>query len=330
MTRIWNDPVDFKDQMLDGFVAAYGRFIERIPDASGVRVVGGPVADKVAVLVGGGSGHFPLFCGYVGQGLAMGAVMGDIFASPSGEQIYRCTKAVDAGKGVVYGYGNYSGDVMNFSMGKMRAEMDGHAVREIVISDDVASSPQFDRRRGIAGDFFVFKCLGASAWRGDDLDTVAAFGQRANQMTRSFGVAFGGCTLPGRSEPLFTVEPGKMELGLGLHGEPGVESSALLPGKDIARMMVERLLADAPQSAGSRAAVLLNGLGATKYEELFVLYSDIHRLLADAGIDAHKPIVGELGTSLDMAGCSLSLMWLDDDLQALFDAPGESAAWANT
>lgn len=329
MTKIWNNPIEFKDQLIDGFVAAYGRIVERIPDASGVRVKGGPVADKVAVLIGGGSGHYPLFCGLVGKGLAMGAVMGDIFASPSGEEIYRCTKAVDAGKGVVYGYGNYSGDVMNFSMGEMRAKMDGHDVRQVVISDDVASSPEVDQRRGIAGDFFVFKALGASAWRGDSLDTVHAFGQRANQRTRSFGVAFGGCTVPGRTEPLFTVDPGKMELGLGLHGEPGVETSEMLPGKDIARMMVDRLLADAPQDAGSRALVLLNGLGSTKYEELFVLYSDLYKRLAAEGIEVYKPIVDELGTSLNMAGCSLTLMWLDDDLQTLFDAPSESAAWTN-
>ncbi|MBE0690760.1 MAG: dihydroxyacetone kinase subunit DhaK, partial [Anaerolineae bacterium] len=140
------------------------------------------------------------------------------------------------------------------------------AESEIVISDDVASSQEFDQRRGIAGDFFIFKALGASVWRGDNLDTVEAFGTRANQMTRSFGVAFGGCTIPGRSEPLFTVDPGKMELGLGLHGEPGVKTSELLPGKDIARLMVEKLLADAPPGAGGRALVLLNGLGSTKYE----------------------------------------------------------------
>jgi dihydroxyacetone kinase len=327
MTKILNNPLDFKDELIAGFTAAYSRYIERIPDAAGVRVVGGAPKGKVGVLVGGGSGHYPLFCGYVGHGMATGAVIGDIFTSPSGEQCYRCTQAIDGGAGVIYSYGRYSGDVMNFSMAQMRAEADGINVRQVITTDDVAASPIIDERRGVAGNLFVYKALGAAAWRGDDLDMVEGFGLRANAMTRSFGVAFGGCTLPGKSEPLFTVEPGMMELGMGIHGEPGIERGALVTANELARLMVDKIIADAPHDAPARAGVLLNGLGAIKYEELFVLYGAIHTLLTAAGVDIYKPIVGEYATSLDMAGCSLTLSWMDAELQALHDAPAETPAF---
>lgn len=327
MTKIFNDPTVFKDEMIDGFVAAYGRYLQRVPDASGVMLAGGPVKGKVSVLIGGGSGHYPAFCGMVGPGFATGAVIGDIFTSPSGEQVYRCTKALDAGAGVLYSYGNYSGDVMNFGMAEMRAELEGIDVRQVLVTDDVVSSDVFEERRGIAGDFHVFKVAGASAWRGDDLDTVEALAQRANSLTRTFGIAFAGCTIPGQGQPLFTVAPNKMELGLGLHGEPGVETTDMLPAADIARLMVDRVLAAAPPNAGSHATVLVNGLGATKYEELFVLYKDIDRLLAAAGIDAYQPLIGEFATSLNMEGCSLTLMWLDDDIKPLYDAPVDTPAY---
>jgi dihydroxyacetone kinase len=294
-----------------------------------VMAVDMPQPGKVSLIIGGGSGHYPAFCGTVGKGLAAGAVIGNIFTSPSTEQVYRCIKALDGGAGVLLSYGNYSGDVMNFGMAESRAQAEGVDVRTVLVTDDVASAPpdQIEDRRGIAGDFYVFKVAGASAERSDNLDTVEAFARRANDMTRSFGVAFAGCTLPGQSEPLFTVDADKMEIGLGIHGEPGIDVSDMLPAKDIARLMVEKVLGDAPAGAGSKAAVLLNGLGDTKYEELFVLYRDVQRLLTEAGIQIHDPLVGEFVTSLDMAGCSLTLLWLDDDLQALHDAPCSTPAY---
>lgn len=329
MTRILNSAATFREEMIEGFVAAFGRYVRRVPNASGVIALDAPRPGRVSLLVGGGSGHYPAFAGYVGRGMADVAVLGNIFASPSGEQVYRCTKAADGGAGVLYCYGNYSGDVLNFDMAQARARAEGIDVRTVVVSDDVASAPPEERgsRRGIAGDFFVFKCAGASAARGDSLDDVERLARHANARTRSFGVAFGGCTLPGKSEPLFTVEPERMELGLGVHGEPGVRSSELLPAAEIARLLVETILADAPEGAGSRSALLLNGLGSTTYEELFVLYRDIHRLLAGAGLDLHAPVVGEMVTSLDMEGCSLSLLWLDDDLLPLLDAPASTPAY---
>jgi dihydroxyacetone kinase len=318
--------------MIDGFVAAYSRYVRRVPDASGVMAVGAPVAGNVSLLIGGGSGHYPAFCGLVGKGFADGAVIGNIFTSPSTEQVYRCTKALDGGAGVLYSYGNYSGDVMNFGMAEMRCRNEGMDVRTVLVTDDVASAPPdaIEDRRGIAGDFYVFKAAGASAARGDNLDSVEAITRHANAMTRSFGVAFAGCTIPGQSGPLFTVGADKMEVGLGIHGEPGIRTADMLPARDIAKLLVDTILADAPSDAGSRAAVMLNGLGNTKYEELFVLFGDVHKCLAEAGIDVYQPLVGELVTSLDMAGCSLTLMWLDDELQALSDAPATTPAFTRS
>lgn len=329
MTRIVNDATTFREDMIEGFVAAYGRYLRRVPNASGVMALHAPTPGKVGLLIGGGSGHYPAFCGYVGPGLADTAVIGNTFASPSGDQVYRCTRAIDGSAGVLYAYGNYSGDVMNFSMAEERCRDEGIDVRTVLVTDDVASAPADDResRRGIAGDFFVFKVAGASAARGDSLDEVERLTRKANARTRSFGVAFGGCTLPGQSEPLFTVDPARMELGLGVHGEPGIQSSELLPAREIAALLLETLLADKPEGAGTRVAVLVNGLGSTHYEEMFVLYKDIHRGLAGAGLQAHNPIIGEMVTSLDMEGCSLSLMWLDDELTPLLAAPASSPAF---
>jgi dihydroxyacetone kinase len=334
MTRLYNDPADFREELIDGFVAAYGRLVRRVPNASGVMAMAAPQEDKVTLIVGGGSGHYPAFCGYVGPGLAHAAVMGNIFAAPSAEQVYRVTKAAAGGRGVLYCYGNYSGDVLNFDAAEERCRDEGLDVRTVRVTDDVASAPQGEEgdRRGIAGDFFVFKVAGAAAARGESLDEVERLAHKANNWTRSFGVAFGGCTLPGQAAPLFTVAAGQMELGLGVHGEPGIQSSHIRPAAEVANLLLDTLLAEAPRgplggTQTGRVAVLLNGLGSTQYEELFVLYKDIDRRLRAAGLDPYQPIVAEAVTSLDMAGCSLSLLWLDDELQALIDAPCWSAAY---
>ncbi|MFO7632089.1 MAG: dihydroxyacetone kinase subunit DhaK [Caldilinea sp.] len=329
MTRLYNDPADFREELIEGFIAAYGRLVKRVPNASGVMAVDAPQAGKVALVIGGGSGHYPAFCGYVGPGLATAAVMGNIFASPSAEQIYRVTKAVAGESGVLYCYGNYSGDVLNFDMAEVRCQDDGVDTRSVRVTDDVASAPrgQEEERRGIAGDFFVFKIAGASAARGDNLDEVERLARKANDRTRSFGVAFGGCTLPGQTTPLFTVEPGQMELGLGVHGEPGIQSSHMRPACEVADLLLDTLLEDAPPNGGASVAVLLNGLGSTKYEELFVLYKDVQRRLLAEGLQPYQPIVNEMVTSLDMAGCSLTLCWLDDEMTSLLDARCDSAAY---
>lgn len=319
------DAESFKDAWLAGLTAAYGRTVARVPDAYGVRARNAPRPGKVSVIVGGGCGHYPAFAGLVGPGLADAAVVGDVFTSPSAEQVYRTAKAVDGGAGVLFGYGNYAGDVMHFGLAARRLAAEGIDSRTVLVTDDVASgsaeTPEV--RRGVAGDFFVFKVAGAAAERGDDLDAVAEVARRANDRTRTYGAAFGGCTLPGKSEPLFTVDAGRVELGLGIHGESGARSVAAMDAEAMAAELVDALLAELPAGT-ERVAVLLNGLGRTKYEELFACYPAIDRRLRAAGLRPHRPEVGEFVTSLDMAGLSLSLLALDDELAELYDAACET------
>ena len=329
MRRMLNAATDFREEMIDGYVAAFGRYVRRVPDAFGIAAVGAPAPGRVSVVVGGGSGHFPAFYGLVGTGMASGAAIGDIFSSPSGEQAYRVAREVEGGAGILFVVGNYSGDVLNFGMAESRLQAEGIDARTVIFNDDVLSAPaaEADRRRGIAGGFFVFKVAGAAADRGDDLATVEALTRHVTSRTRTAGVGFAGCTVPGQAEPLFTVEPGMMEIGLGIHGERGVRVTEQMPAAGIAKLLVDTLVAEAPPGAGSRAAVLLNGLGGTKYEELFVLYHDIAPLLAAAGIEVHEPRIGEYVTSLDMAGCSLTLCWLDDELRTLLAATASTPAF---
>ncbi len=319
------DAQSFKDAWLEGLTAAYGRCLVRVPGAYGVRARNAPRRGKVSVIIGGGCGHYPAFGGLVGPGLADAAVVGDVFTSPSAEQVYRTAKAVDGGAGVVFGYGNYAGDVMHFGLAARRLAAEGIDTRTALVTDDIASgsadTPEV--RRGVAGDFFVFKIAGAAAERGDDLDGVAEVARRANDRTRTYGAAFGGCTLPGRSEPLFTVDAGRVELGLGIHGESGARSVEAMDAEAMAAELVDALLAELPEGT-RRVAVLLNGLGRTKYEELFACYPAIERRLRAAGLTPHRPEVGEFVTSLDMAGLSLSLMALDDELAELYDATCET------
>ena len=329
MKRLLNDATAFREEMIEGYVAAYGRYVRRVPGAAGIAALGAPAPGRVAVVVGGGSGHYPAFYGLVGRGLASAGVIGDVFTSPSGEQAYRVAKGVDGGAGILFTFGNYSGDVLNFGMAENRLKAEGIDVRTVLVTDDVLSAPpaEADRRRGIAGGFYVFKTAGAAAARGDDLAAVEALTRRANARVRTVGVAFAGCTIPGQEEPLFTVAPDMMEVGLGIHGEPGVRTTELMPAREIARLLVDAILADAPTGVGSRAAVLVNGLGGTKYEELFVLYQGVAPLLAEAGIEPYEPQIGEFVTALDMAGCSLTLFWLDDELRPLHDATADTPAY---
>jgi dihydroxyacetone kinase len=326
MTQILNSPQSFKDDMIEGLARAYPQLLERIPNASGVRAVGAPADGQVSVLIGGGSGHYPAFAGLVGPGLASGAAIGDVFTSPSSEQIYRCAKALDGGAGIVFSYGNYSGDVMNFDMSADRLGDESIEVRTVLVTDDVASAPSERRadRRGIAGDFCVFKVLGAAAASGASLDDVAEAGRRANDRTRTIGVAFAGCTLPGGSHPLFTVGEGELELGLGIHGEAGLRTIPRDDAKSLAALLAGHLLTEAPADSDGRVAAIVNSLGATTAEELFVLYASIAKSLDAAGLNVASCEVGELVTSLDMAGCSLTLLWLDDELAELYGAPARS------
>ncbi|MFI6120879.1 dihydroxyacetone kinase family protein [Streptomyces sp. NPDC051064] len=328
MTRLFDDPDRFSEDQLRGFAAAYPEHVTVVP--GGVVRTRRPAAGRVAVVVGGGSGHYPAFSGLVGEGLASGAVVGNIFTSPSARQAETVARAAETGGGVLFSFGNYAGDRMNFGMAQARLRGAGIDTRTVRVTDDVASAPAGgrDERRGIAGDFTVFKVAGAAAEEGLGLDDVEAAARHANDRTYSFGIAFDGCTMPGADTPLFTVPEGKMAIGLGIHGEPGVRDADMADAPAIARTLVERLLAERPEGSGPRVAAILNGLGATKYEELFLLWGHVAGLLADAGLTVVRPEVGELVTSLDMAACSLTLMWLDEDLERWWcadaDTPGFS------
>lgn len=325
MTRLLNAPSDFPAQLLEGFAAAYPDFVTAVPGG----VVRSTAHDDVAVVVGGGTGHYPAFCGLVGEGLAHGAAMGNIFSSPSAQQAYSVARAAERGQGVVFSFGNYAGDVMHFGEAAARLRNDGIKAECVVVTDDIASAPadEMEKRRGIAGDLTVFKVLGAAAGEGYAFDEVVRVGRHANERTRSFGVAFDGCTLPGADQPLFTVPEGMMSLGLGIHGEPGIADRPMPTAEELAHVLVERLLSERPDGSDARVAVLLNGLGTVKYEELFVVFRTVSTLLAEAGLTIVSPDVGELCTSLDMAGVSLTLFWLDDELERLWTSPSSTPAY---
>ncbi|GAB3556710.1 dihydroxyacetone kinase family protein [Spelaeicoccus albus] len=327
MTTLYNDPAKFADDMLAGFVDAHDDLVRAVP--GGVVRAPRPRKGKVAVVVGGGSGHYPAFCGVVGPGFADGAVVGNVFTSPSTRQAVTVARAADAGGGVLLTYGNYAGDVMNFGLAEQRLNDAGIPARTVLVTDDVASASADEegKRRGIAGDFAVFKIASAAAEEGLDLDGVADAATRANAATRSLGVAFDGCTMPGADEPLFTVPDGKVALGLGIHGEPGISEHESMTADELARLLVDGVLAERPAGAGTRVTAILNGLGRTKYEELFIVWKAVAALLRDEGLDVAAPEVGELVTSLDMAGCSLTLVFLDDDLERWWSAPALSPAY---
>ncbi len=331
MTYLVNNPADFVDESIDGFVAANRNLVRRVPGGV-VRATRTPPG-QVAVVIGGGSGHYPAFAGLVGQGLAHGAAMGNVFASPSAQQIYSVAKAAASDSGVLLSFGNYAGDVLNFGIAEERLKAEGIPCRCFAVTDDICSGPadKASERRGIAGDLTVFRAAALAAAEGKSLDEVYEFSSHANDRTRSFGVAFSGCTLPGAGEPLFTVPEGRMGVGMGIHGEQGIEEVDMPSAADLADMLVDRLLEERPDGvarAGSpRVGVMLNGLGSVKYEELFVLYKRVSERLEHAGLTLVQPEVGELVTSFEMAGVSLTLFWLDEALEKAWTAPATTPAY---
>ena len=320
MKKLINDPFAVVDEALEGFVAAH----EGIVTLAAPRVVARRhrASDKVGFVVGGGSGHEPAFAGYVGTGLADAAACGGVFASPPPDVILGAIHAANMGRGVLLGYGNYAGDVMNFGLAMQMAGAEGIDVREVRVADDVASAPakEADRRRGIAGDVIVFKCAGAAAERGDSLDEVERVARKANARTRSMGVALSACEVPGAGRPTFELPDGEMEIGMGVHGEPGVRRGPLEPADDVAKALVDAILADVGAGVTGDVALLVNGLGATSHIEQFVLYRGARRALEAAGLRVVRSYVGEFITSLEMAGASVTVTMLDDELLRLLDA----------
>ena len=331
MAYLIYDSETFAGDAAEGFVAVHGDVVQQVPGGV-VRTTRG-AAPEVAVVIGGGSGHYPAFGGLVGPGLAHGAVLGNIFASPSAHQVESVARIADQGRGVLLSYGNYAGDVLQFNTAAAKLEDSGIAVRSIPVTDDIYSASAQDpaKRRGIAGDLVVFKIAGAAAAAGQDLESVAAAANRANDNIRSLGVAFTGCTLPGAKEPLFQVPRGRMAVGLGIHGEPGLEETDIPTPAGLAELLVGKLLEDAPQGASrqhGRVIAILNGLGAFKYDEMFAVFAQVKKLLTGRGLDIADAKVGEFCTSFEMSGVSLTLFWPDKELEELWFAPADSAAYA--
>lgn len=327
MKKILNDPDEFVKEMLDGLLKAHPDMLSfAAGDRHCIVRAASPVGGKVALATGGGSGHLPVFLGYVGKGLLDGCAVGDVFSSPSADQMLEVTRHIHAGQGVVYIYGNYGGDVMNFDMASEMAEFEDIEVRTVLVRDDVASAPpdEAERRRGVAGMVFAFKVAGARADLGGSLDQVEATALKALDNIRTMGVALSPCTVPAAGRPTFTIGEDEMEIGMGIHGEPGVKRERLQTADEIAGRMTRAILDDMPLAAGDRVAVMVNSLGATPPEELYILYRKAHDILADRGVQIHRAYVGEYATSMEMAGASLTLFKLDDELTALLDHPARS------
>jgi dihydroxyacetone kinase len=329
MKKLINNPNEVARETMEGLALAFPHLLRKLDPWQAVVRREAPTANKVAVLTGGGSGHEPMFAGYVGPGLADGSVAGNVFASPPPPPIVATAKAIDAGKGVLFLYGNYAGDVLNFDAASEELQEDGVAVTTVRIADDVTSAPPERRneRRGIAGDLFVIKIAGAAAAEGGDLAGVTAAAQKAADHTCSMGVALSSCIIPASGKPIFDLGERDMEIGMGLHGEPGVLRGQLAPADAVAEMLVSRILADQLLASGSEVGVLVNGFGATPLAELFILFRAVHRLLDGAGVTIVRAFVGNYASSIDMAGGSVTLIKLDADLKRWLLAPCESAAF---
>ncbi|MCG8350726.1 MAG: dihydroxyacetone kinase subunit DhaK [Chloroflexales bacterium] len=327
MKKILNDPKAFVPEMLDGLLKAHPEMLDFAGgDHHCIVRADSPVQGKVALATGGGSGHLPVFLGYVGKGLLDGCAVGDVFNSPSADQMLEVTKRIHGGKGVLYIYGNYGGDVMNFDMATEMADMEDIVVRTVLVKDDAASAPpeEADRRRGVAGMVFAFKIAGAKADQGADLDTVEAVTRKALDNIRTIGVALSPVTLPAVGRPTFTIGEDEMEIGMGIHGEPGMKREQLQSADTIVERMTAALLEDMPLQSGDRVAVMVNSLGATPPEELYIMYRKVHDLLSERGALIHRPYIGRFATSMEMAGASLTFFKLDDELAALLDHPAQS------
>lgn len=327
MRKIINDPQSFVDETIDGILLAHPDQL-RAADADRRAIVRADAgtSGRVGIVTGGGSGHLPLFLGYVGRGLASGVAVGNVFSSPSPEQIHAATLASDDGSGVLYLYGNYGGDVYTFDLAADLSAADGVRTTTVVGTDDILSAPpeKAATRRGVAGLFFAYKTAGASAERGDDLDTVTEIAQRTVDRTRTMGVGLSPTILPAAGEPTFTLDEGEMEIGIGIHGEPGHHRGPLETADQITDRFMEELVKELPLTHGEKVAVLVNGLGSTPLEELYLIYRRVHQTLTERGAEIVHTFVGEYATSLEMAGASVSICHLDDELSELITQPADS------
>ena len=320
--KLINDGNAAVDEMLTGILAAHGDLLWR-PDHAPRAVVArhGPRTGKVALVVGGGSGHEPTFLGYVGKGLADACAVGNVLASPPPQPAVDAAGAANGGAGVLFLYGTYAGDVMNFDMATEMLEMEGVEARTVLTTDDIASAPERAKRRGVAGNVFIFKAAGAAADLMLPLDEVERIARHANARTYTMGVALSSCSLPQTRRPSFDLPAGEMEIGMGIHGEPGVRRGPLVTADAVVDEIMDALLAEMAAPSGDKVAVLVNSLGATPLMELYILHARVAERLAMAGLQVHKALVGPYCTSLDMAGASITLMHLDDELTRMIDHP---------
>jgi phosphoenolpyruvate---glycerone phosphotransferase subunit DhaK len=324
--KFLNQPEQFVDEMLAGIYAAHPREVRKVGNDLRCLVTAHPRAGKVGIATGGGSGHLPLFLGYVGDGLLDGCAVGGVFQSPSADQMFEVTKAIHQGQGVLYLYGNYTGDIINFDMAAEMAGMENIRVLSLVGNDDVASSPKGGegKRRGVAGIFFVYKIAGAAAAAGLSLDEVLRVAEKAKANVRTMGVALTPCIVPEVGHASFSLGEDEMEIGMGIHGEPGIRRGRLLPADAVVDEMIAPIVGDLPFVAGDEVAVLMNGLGATPKEELYVMYRRVDQLLATRGLRVFHVYAGEFATSMEMAGASISLIRLDAELKRYLAAPART------
>jgi dihydroxyacetone kinase-like protein len=326
--KLINDGDAAVDEMLDGVMVAHGDLLMRNDLAPrAIMARNGPRAGKVALIIGGGSGHEPTFLGFVGKGLADAAVIGNVFASPPPQPAVDAALAAHGDAGVLFMYGNYAGDVMNFDMATELLELEGVEARTVLTTDDIASAPRDKRetRRGVAGNVFIFKAAGAAADLMMPLDEVERVARHANARTYTLGVALAPCSLPQTRRPNFEIALGEMEIGMGIHGEPGMRREPLRPADAITDEIMDAILTEMGAAKGDRVAVLVNSLGATPLMELYILYRRAAQRLKEAGLIVHRVLVGPLCTSLEMTGASITVMHLDDELQRLLDHPCECA-----
>lgn len=333
MRKIINSADTFVQDTMEGIIAAYGDKVKLLNDDFRVLLSNYPTQDgKVGIVTAGGSGHLPVFLGYVGKGLLDGCAVGEVFASPASEKMADMIRACDRGNGVLCLYGNYNGDIFNFRMACDEVEFDDIETRQVLVRDDVASSPKenADKRRGVAGMVYAFKVAGAAADRMMSLDEVAAVAEKALANMRTMGVALSPCIVPKVGKPTFTIADDEIEIGMGIHGEAGIEVRKMMTADEIAETLVETITKDMPLQSGDEVSVMVNGLGGTPMEEQLIVYRRVHQLLKDMGVSVVMPHIGEYATSMEMAGLSVTIFKLDAELKELLQAPAESPFYTNS
>jgi len=325
MKKLMNQPENYVSEMLQGIYKSHGKDLTYVNEDLKCLVTTHKHPGKVAIATGGGSGHLPLFLGYVGEGMLDGCSIGEVFQSPSPQQMLEVTKAIDNGAGVLYIYGNYNGDIFNFDMAAEMADMEEDIrVESVVAGDDISGTTDISKRRGVAGIFFVYKCAGAAAASGKDLDEVERIARKVCDNTRTMGIALSACIVPRVGKAGFNIADDEIEMGMGIHGETGIRVEKLKPVDEIVAEMMEAIIADLPYSGGDEVAVLMNGLGATPLDELYIIMNHVHDILGKKGIGIFHSYAGEFATSMEMAGASITLCKVDDELKEYIGAAADT------